>query len=246
MIFCNINFNIRNKSDLFERESGSTKCIITANAQLIYFANTIERFLSFMNNNYVTFDGTVPLREARRKNKEFYEYDKLSGSDIVYDFCQYSKENNLKVFFLGGKEESNKEAVNIIKHKYGIQIEGFSPHFENYPFSDQFQEECASHLSVFKPDILFIGFGSPKQEFFIEDKVEFFNSIGIKYVIGSGGTFEFVSGKIHRAPKFIQKMGLEGLYRFLKEPNLMRIKRIFQSFKFYKYINNDPDFIVEK
>ena len=101
MIFCNINFNIRNKSDLFERESGSTKCIITANAQLIYFANTIERYLSFMNNNYVTFDGTVPLREARRKKKEFYEYEKLSGSDIVYDFCQYAKENNLKANIYG-------------------------------------------------------------------------------------------------------------------------------------------------
>lgn len=242
MEFCNINFNIRNKSDLFQKENESIKCIVTANAQLINFANTIERYLSFMNQNYVTFDGAIPLKWAKKKNKGFKDFEKLSGSDIVYDFCSYAKENQLRVFFLGGKKESNHGAVSVIRELYGIEIDGYSPEFENYPFSEKFVNDCYSHLNEFKPDILFVGFGSPKQEFFIQDSKEVFNTIGVKYVVGSGGTFEFVSGTIKRAPLLIQKMGLEGIYRFIKEPNLARVKRILESFKFFKYINHKPRF----
>lgn len=66
--------------------------------------------------------------------------------------------------------------------------------------------------------------------------------MGIQYIIGCGGTFEFVSGKISRAPKWIQNCGFEGLYRLFQEFGMMRIKRILYSFKFYKYIKRKPDF----
>lgn len=240
MEFCNINFNIHNKEQLFERTENETKCIATVNAQFIVLANTNKRYMDYINNNYSTFDGEVPLKAARRKNPSFNMSEKLPGSEIVYDFANYAKENNLKMFFLGGKQDSNSEAVLKIRNDYGIQIDGFSPEFENYPFSTKFTEQCITKISEYKPDIIFVGFGAPKQEYFIEDNIEIFKKLGVKFLIGSGGTFEFVSGKISRAPKWIQKCGLEGFYRLFQEFNLMRIKRILYSLKFYKYINNKP------
>jgi N-acetylglucosaminyldiphosphoundecaprenol N-acetyl-beta-D-mannosaminyltransferase len=68
------------------------------------------------------------------------------------------------------------------------------------------------------------------------------SKIGVKYIVGCGGTFDFVANKIKRAPVFIQKIGLEGVYRFLQEPNKVRYKRLFDSFKFFKYIWHKPDF----
>jgi N-acetylglucosaminyldiphosphoundecaprenol N-acetyl-beta-D-mannosaminyltransferase len=170
------------------------------------------------------------------------DFEKLAGSDIVYDFCTFAENNKYKVFFLGGKEESNRLAVRKIQEQYHISIEGFSPGFENYPFSDEFNNACIAKIRKFKPDILFVGFGAPKQEYWLDDNRTILSEIGVKYAIGCGGTFDFISGSIKRAPLFIQKIGLEGIYRFLQEPNKIRYKRLIDSFKFFKYINHPPDF----
>ena len=170
------------------------------------------------------------------------EFIKLSGSDMVYDFCKFAKANNYKVFFLGGKEESNQIAVNVIKETYKIMIDGYSPDFEDYPFTDRFNELCLEKIINFKPDILFVGFGAPKQEYWLDDHKEFLSELGVKYAIGCGGTFDFVSQKIKRAPVFVQKAGLEGVWRFFQEPNKIRFRRLIYSFSFLRYIWRKPKF----
>lgn len=237
MRFCNIDINITNKKELFQNIDGRTKCIVTLNAQIIVLANEHNRLLNFINNNYVTLDGEVPLKVAKILNSDFRNVSKLSGSDIVYDFCDYAKSNNLKIFFLGGKESSVRNAVENVRKEYKIQVEGFSPQFEDYPFSEAFIDECQNQIREFKPDILFVGFGAGKQEYFIEDNQKFLEECKVQYVIGSGGTVDFVSGRIKRAPKWISKIGLEGLYRFFQEVSVARAKRIFISMKFFKYIH---------
>ena len=240
MEFCNINFNIFNKEQLFVRKNNETKCIATVNAQFIVLANTDKRYMDYINSNYATFDGEIPLKEARKFNDVFKTAEKLPGSEIVYDFCQYAKDNSLKMFFLGGYEDSNADAVRIVKEKYGIDIEGYSPPYEKYPFSENFINNCMDKIKSFKPDIIFVGFGAPKQEWFIEEQLNELNKIDVKYIIGSGGTFEFVSGKIKRAPAWISKIGLESIYRLLQEISIARLKRIFYSFRFYYFINHKP------
>lgn len=241
MKFCNVNFNILQKSDLFIRLENETKCIATVNAQFIVLANTDKRYMDYINSHYATFDGEIPLKKAKQFSKDFAIAEKLPGSEIVYDFCQYAKDNSLKMFFLGGYEDSNADAVRIVKEKYGIEIEGYSPPYEKYPFSEKFIKNCMGRLSSFKPDIVFVGFGAPKQEWFIEEQLKELNAIGVKYIIGSGGTFEFVSGKIKRAPAWISKIGLESIYRLAQEISVARLKRIFYSFRFYKYIKHKPE-----
>ena len=241
MEFCNINFNVLKKTCLFQREADETKCIATVNAQFIVLANTDKRYMNYINSHYATFDGEIPLKTAKKYNEEFKDAEKLPGSEIVYDFCQYAKDNSLRMFFLGGYEDSNADAVRIIKEKYGIEIEGYSPPYEKYPFSENFINNCMERISSFKPDIVFVGFGAPKQEWFIEEQLKDLNTIGVKYIIGSGGTFEFVSGKIKRAPAWISKIGLESIYRLAQEISIARLKRIFYSFRFYKYMNHKPE-----
>ena len=111
MKFCNIEFNIFNKKQLFERYNDEIKCIATVNAQFIVLANTDKRYMNYINSNYATFDGEIPLKKAKKYNQYFKDAEKLPGSEIVYDFCEYAKENSYKMFFLGGYEDSNKEAV---------------------------------------------------------------------------------------------------------------------------------------
>lgn len=246
MKFCNLEINLKNKNELFEIDKKKTKCIVTLNAQIITLANTNKELFEFINNNYATIDGQVPLKMGKlTQRKNFKNVEKLSGSEIVYDFCDYCKKKKMKLFFLGGKEDSNKQAVINVKEKYGIDVAGFSPEYENYPFSEKFVESCFKELEKFKPDVVFVGFGAPKQEFFMRDNIDRLKKCGVKYAIGSGGTVDFVSGKINRAPKIMSKLGLEGFYRLFKEFNKSRIKRITYSFKFFKYIYIKPKFMKE-
>lgn len=241
MFFCNIDFKIKNKSQLFYiANEQKLKCIVPVNAQVIVLANENKRLLDFINRQDAVFDGQVPLNVAKKKKNQFKQYEKLSGSEIVYDFCEFATDNHKKIFFLGGSEESNRMSVERIKELYkDIEIEGYSPKFETYPFSGDFNESCLKEIKAYEPEILFIGFGAPKQEYFTDDNYDALNEMGVKYVISCGGTFDFISGKFKRAPKWVQNIGLEGLYRLLKQFSIMRIKRIIESFGFYKYVNDN-------
>ena len=217
------------------------------NAQIICLANENKDLYDFVNSNYATIDGEIPLRLAKIfKRKKFKKVIKLSGSEIIYDFCELAKKKELKLFFLGGMEESNKKAVENVKRDYGIQVDGYSPEYENYPFSKKFVDSCFKKMEEFRPDIVFIGFGAPKQEYFMRDNIDRMKKCGIKYAVGSGGTVDFVSGKIKRAPKFISKIGFEGVYRLCKEFTKARFKRLIHSFGFLKYIWGKPKFMKKK
>jgi N-acetylglucosaminyldiphosphoundecaprenol N-acetyl-beta-D-mannosaminyltransferase len=241
MKFCNIEFNIKNKSDLFEYKD-KLKIILTVNSALIVEANKTSRFFNVLNSNYVSFDGQIPYYVAKLL-LGVKGFVKLSGSDIIYDFSEFAKKNDYKMFLLGGDHNSNLNAVKNIKSLFNIDVHGYSPPYEKYPCSHNFTCSCLDKINEIKPEILFIGFGTPKQEYWVEDNLKELSDSNIKYVICCGGTFDFVSKKIKRAPIMIQKIGFEGIYRLIQEPNIMRCKRIFYSLEFLKYILKKPDFL---
>lgn len=234
ILFANIKFKGLEKEDLL-KESEKMKFVVTANAEFIVKANEDKDFFNILNNNFSTFDGQIPYFFAKKKYPNS-KFEKLSGSDLIYDFARMAQERNKKLFLLGGLKESNKGAILKLKNEYKINVDGFSPEYKPFPFEKKHNEMILKEIEKFKPDILFVGFGAVKQELWINNNFNFLSDIGVKWVVGSGGTFEFVSGTINRAPKFIQKIGFEGIYRFLSEPKWFRLKRLLLSFKMFKYI----------
>lgn len=85
----------------------------------------------------------------------------------------------------------------------------------------------SSSVNIPKVDILFVAFGSPKQEIWIYENLD---KLPVKVAIGVGGAFDFLSGKIKRAPFWIRKAGLEWLFRLINQP--WRIKRQLALIKF--------------
>jgi N-acetylglucosaminyldiphosphoundecaprenol N-acetyl-beta-D-mannosaminyltransferase len=240
MTFCNLNFGILSKDQLFQSDE-KLKHIVTANADIIRLANQSEEYFNILDKAHLTFDGQVPVLLARLFSKERIE--KLSGSDIVYDFASFAQANNKSIFFLGGEQSSNESAQVQIRNMYNVQINGFSPAYEDYPFAVETNKRILSEISNCKPDILFVGFGAPKQELWLRDNYSELQKMSVKYAIGSGGTFDFIAGKFKRAPVMIQSLGLEGVYRFLVQPSKMRFIRLLNSFVFVKYIFGQQRFL---
>lgn len=232
--FAQLTFEGLRKNELL-KFSGHCKVIIPTNAEIIVHANEDRAFKEAISKFILTFDGEVPLKLARRKYP-MQKIEKLNGSDIIYSFCEYASAHNNKIFLLGGREVANSKSVNILSSRYDIGVKGFSPKFAPYPFEKSHNEEILKKLEAYKPDILFVGFGVPKQEYWINDNYEVLKKLGIKFIIACGGTFEFVSGYNKRAPMLIQKLCLEIIFRLIIEPKKLRLKRLFKSIRIFKYI----------
>jgi len=231
--FMNLTFKGLTRKALLEDNQGF-KIVVTVNAEFIVLANQDPAFKKIICDNYATFDGQIPYILAKRQFPDV-EIEKISGSDFVYDLCAHAKKLNKRIFLLGGYKASNRGAVEVLKDKYGIEIEGFSPPYQPYPFSDEHNEVIIRRIREFAPHYLFVGFGAKKQEMWIVEHRDSLTDIGVQLAIGVGGTFEFVSSTIKRAPVFLQKIGLEGLYRFLMEPSLARLRRLFVSLLIFRY-----------
>jgi len=159
----------------------------------------------------------------------------ISGSDFCNVLCAHAEKTGKRVFLLGSTVDNNRLSVSILRNRHRIAIGGFAPSFQPYPFDALLNECIRREISVFRPDILMVAFGTPKQEFWIDDNRQFLEELGVKWAIGIGGTLEFVSGNLKRAPLSVQKVGLEGVWRFIREPR-RRFWRVAKAFRFLKYI----------
>lgn len=231
--FANLKFRGLTRSILLQ-DDPFLKIVVTMNAELIVRANTTPALNSIVNLNYATFDGRIPEFLARGKNPDAI-FEKISGSDFIYDVAAFCAQKKRRLFLLGGRSECNSLAVQKLKEKFGIEVAGYSPAFSPFPFSEELTIDIRKHISDFRPDYIFVGFGAVKQELWIHHNMTFLQQLGVRIAVGSGGTFEFVAGTIKRAPVFIQKLGLEGIFRLIQEPKLFRFKRLLYSFQLFFY-----------
>lgn len=211
--------------------------VITVNADFIVTAHENPRFARIINDNASTFDGQVPFLLARWFGRpRGATIEKISGSDLVPELLSSAAREGLRVLLLGASPASNAEATYIARELYGTQVEGYSPPLESYPFPDDWREECRRHIATFRPHYIFVALGAPKQEFWMDDERDWLAAHGVELCIGCGGSLDFLSGKSQRAPSWVQRAGLEGLYRTIKEPKMFRLKRLLRSFLFFRYI----------
>ncbi len=234
MKLCGINIKCHHHDELFQ-VSDDVKIVVTVNSEAIVRSQTDIKLKNIINNSLTTIDGQIPLWLFRLKYRRS-DVEKISGSELIYTLPEFAAHKNLRVFLLGGKEDSNSESVLRLKKLYaGLQISGYSPPYSPYPFSSEINESIFNHIASIHPQILFVGFGMGKQEFWAYDNIDRLSNLGVKLIIGCGGSFEFASGKIKRAPKIIQNIGMEGIWRLLCEMKWFRFKRLLLSSKIFYF-----------
>lgn len=139
-----------------------------------------------------------------------YLKKRITGIDLFEKICSEHKKIKAKIFLYGAKQEIVEEAKKKLLEMYkGIQIVGI----ENGYVNDN--NYLINKINASNANIVFIAMGSPKQERWIYENK---NKLKANIFIGVGGTFDIVSGKLKRAPNWIQKLGIEWLYRMVKEP----------------------------
>lgn len=202
--------------------------VSTPNPEIIMEAQKNEKLKKILNEstNLNTADGIGLLYASKylKLRKKINEYipERVSGSDLMYSICKDERIKNKKIFLLGASEEVSKKTKETLENKIaGINICG------RYSGKSDESDDLKSikMINDSGANIVFVAFGAPKQEFWIERNKSFLPNVNL--LIGIGGSFDFISGAKKRAPKIMQKMGLEWLFRLYIEPK--RIKRILTA-----------------
>ena len=137
-----------------------------------------------------------------------------------------------KVFFLGASSDIVKKVVEIYSKMYSLDI--VAGYRDGY-FNISEEEEVAKQIAKSGAHMLFVAISSPKKELFLS---KYKKSINIPFVMGVGGSFDVVAGKVRRAPVWMQNGGLEWFFRLVQEPRRM--------WKRYLYTNTIFIFLIIK
>lgn len=201
-----------------------TRTIYTPNTEIVMIAKEDEKLKNILNHGDIVIpDGIGLIYGARLKKKNLPE--RVTGCDISYEILRLANDEGYSVYLLGGQEGVAKEAgKNILDQYPNVKLAGVQNGYFKGAHIGQpgHQEELGilHNINQSKADILFVGLGAPKQEIWIDENKD---KLNCKVIIGNGGTVDILSGRIKRAPEVYQKLGLEWLYRLVKEPS--RIKR---------------------
>lgn len=148
--------------------------------------------------------------------------ERITGIDFMESLCSVSREKKTPIFLLGARPGIAEKVKEILEIKYpGVSIVGT---FSGSPSEENFAPIQAL-IAETHPEILFVAYGAPRQELWIAKHLQELPSV--KIAMGVGGAFDFISGMRHRAPKWMQKIGAEWVYRLIQEPS--RIKRIWNA-----------------
>lgn len=159
----------------------------------------------------VTADGRGVVWMARVLGLPVTE--RVSGVDMVQRICERAGERNYRVYLLGAQPGVAEEAAHVLESRCpGLQVAGTHHGY----FTPEEEPAVVQAVADARPDILFVALGAPRQEKWIRGHQA---ELQVPVAIGVGGSFDVIAGRVKRAPKWMQRVGLEWLYRVLREPS---------------------------
>ena len=210
-------------------ERHESRSVFAANVHMLMEAYDHPDFREIINSaDLVTPDG-MPLVWALRK-KGFPRQQRVYGPTLMLAVLQKAAQENIAVGFLGDTEEVLQKLSEKMLEKFpGLHIAAkLSPPFT--PLSVEEDKVLCNEVNAAGVRILFVALGCPKQERWIAAHLGRIDAV----MIGVGAAFAFHAGVVRQAPAWMQKMGLEWLYRFCQEPG-----RLWK-----RYLLNNPRFAV--
>lgn len=183
----------------------------------------------YANAALVLADGMPLLWGSRFLGQPIKE--KISGSDLVPKISELAANRGYRLFLLGGREGAASGAAKVLQDRHpGIQIAGcYCPPF-GFEHDAVENHKIIELIKAAQPDILLVGLGSPKQEKWI---ARHYQEIRVPVCIGIGVTFEFIAGMVKRAPAWMQRSGLEWLWRLMMEPKRLWRRYLIQDMRYF-------------
>jgi len=210
--------------DWISDKTGRSHHIACINAFCVTLANKNERLKHIYNGADIAgADGMPFVRWIRR----FYKLpcDRFAAPDTILKLAEHSKETGYTFYLYGGDAEVVVKMKAYLEERFPhIRIVGYrSPPFR--PLTQEEDDTICKEINNLQPDIISVGLGTPKQDYWIEEHIE---KVRGSVLIASGATFDFFGGRIKMAPEWIRLSGFEWLYRLIGKD----FKRLWRRYIF--------------
>lgn len=206
--------------------------LMGVNADKINELNENERLKQIVNScGIINADGASVIQASKYLGKPLPE--RVAGIDLMESLVRLSSKKGYSVYLLGAKQEVVEKTVEVLQKKYPkLNIVGI----HNGYFKEVDWPMIVAELKEKNPSFVFVGITSPLKEYLIE----YLQENGCNSVfMGVGGSFDVISGNIPRAPKWMQKSGLEWLFRVIQEPKRLFKRYFVGNWKFIKAVRDE-------
>jgi N-acetylglucosaminyldiphosphoundecaprenol N-acetyl-beta-D-mannosaminyltransferase len=214
---------------------GRGHLVTTPNPEMLVLADRDARFRDALRGADLAIpDGVGLLYVARLKGTRLPE--RISGADFTDDIAAIAEEQGAAVYLLGGREGVAKRAAAALRKAHpALKVVGAES--GGTVHADDAGDPCIDSaimdaIKAAAPQVLFVAFGHGAQEKWITSAMKALPSI--RLAMGVGGTFDFLSGDVPRAPSVLRKAGLEWLWRLLRQP--WRLRRIWTAVAVFPYL----------
>ena len=193
----------------------NTQVVNTCNAEHVVLMNSNEEFRkAYKRADWVFPDGMPLVWFGRIIGGNFPE--RVPGADLLPEICRIAEKKGLRIFLLGGTSEATPLAAKKLLEMFpNLQIAGTATPWIDLEKGEDHDDNVVDTINATHPDIIFVGFGAPKQEIWT-DRNRHRLKTGVVCMVG--GTFDFLAGKTIRAPRWMQRSGLEWFWRLCHEP----------------------------
>ena len=188
--------------------------VVVNAGKIVAMQNDPELRRSVNESDLINADGMAVVWASKILGKPLKE--RVAGIDIMQHLVELAYRKGYKIFFLGAREDVVSKVVEVYTEQYGKDI---IAGYRNGYFNRDEEGEIAKMISDSGAHILFVAISSPTKENFLYHNKGLLQKVN--FIMGVGGSFDVVSGKVKRAPLWMQRAGLEWFYRFLQEPGRM-------------------------
>ena len=238
MKYCGIEFSVGDFED-FSFFDGEYKHYITINANSIRQYHNNPNFAEVVDKSLNSFDGYpsyYAFRLLNLFNDDASKYKRIAGSTMFPMICEKAFKKNKKILFLGPDKKRLADAKKKFNHEKTYLLDSFELPFVEGLFEANVVDAVKEKIEIYQPNCIIILVATPKADFLAADLMDFCKKLNVNSSVNLGASMDFFLSNEKRAPAFIQKIGLEGLYRFVENPSIYRLMRWFKDFLFLKYI----------
>ena len=220
-------FTFTSWNDMLDHIDSNPSIYVAINAEKIISAS--DKLKALINNNTGYCDGFGAVKVLRRKG--LTDTVRLPGCELWLHIIE-RHHKDWKFYIIGASPETHRQTIEKLKTEYpDINIVG---HRDGFIKTDEDKEKLIADIKEKEPQAVFVAMGTPKQEFLMEQLKEV--CPGAVYV-GLGGSYDVYTGNVKRAPKIWQNLGIEFMYRFIKNPSRWRRQFNYAIFT-YRYLLN--------
>jgi len=199
--------------------------VVVNAGKIVSMQNDLQLRQSVNDSDLINADGQAVVWASKILNKPLKE--RVAGIDLMENILELANNNKYKIFFLGAKEEIVKAVIEKYTKQFSKDI---IAGYRNGYFNKEDETKIATEISKSGANILFVAISSPTKENFLYNNKKLLKNVN--FIMGVGGSFDVVSGKVKRAPVWMQNSGLEWFYRFIQEPKRMWKRYLIGNSKF--------------